>query len=247
MKCLLSFLFFIVIFYPGISPGAELSAPEIVARADSVRNPDSDFSVDVTITSMRSGKKGKVTKYEVFIKGREKAIVKTIYPPIERERSILMRGLDLWVYMPNIRKPIRISLQQRLVGEVYYGDIARVNFSGDYNAGIIREEHIDNKKYYVLELVAKNMRVTYNRAIYWVQKGNFHPLKAEFYSISGKLLKLCYFEDYKKILGKLRPMRLVLKDPLHKGRESIMSYSNMKPKSLPEKWFTHHYLKKLVY
>jgi hypothetical protein len=65
------FLFFIIIFHPGISPGAGLSAQGIVARADSVRNPDSDFSVDVTITSMRSGKKGKVTKYEVFIKGRE--------------------------------------------------------------------------------------------------------------------------------------------------------------------------------
>ena len=245
-KAFVCALFFIVL-YPQIPLAAELTAGEIVKRADSVRSPDTDFSVNVTITNMRSNKEARVTKYEVFLKGRENTLIKTMYPPIERGRSVLMKGLDLWVYLPNIRRPVRISLQQRLVGEVSYGDIARVNFSGDYEAKIIREETIDGKTYYVLDLTAQNMRVTYNRAIYWVQKDNFHPFKAEFYSISGKLLKICYYEDYQHRMERLRPMRLILEDPLRKGRKSIMQYSDMNPKQLPDKWFTRHYLQKLVY
>ena len=240
-------LFSMFAFCPQIPLAAGLTAQEIVARADSIRSPEADFSVDVTITSLRSGREPKVTKYEVLIKGSENTLIKTMYPPIERERSVLMKGFDLWVYLPNIRRPVRISLQQRLVGEVSYGDIARVNFSGDYEAKIIREDTIDGKIYYVLDLSAKDMRVTYNRAVYWVQKDNFHPLKAEFYSISGKLLKLCYYEDYQHVLGKSRPMRLILKDPLRKDKKSIMQYSNMKDRQLPDKWFTRHYLQKLIY
>jgi outer membrane lipoprotein-sorting protein len=226
---------------------AELTAQQIVAKADSIRSPESDFSVDVTINSVRSGEEGKVTKYEVFVKGTENTLIKTMYPPIEKGRSILMKGLDLWVYLPNIRRPVRISLQQRLVGEVSYGDIARVNFSGDYQAKIIREDTINENTYYVLELSAKDMRVTYNRAIYWVQKESFRPFKAEFYSISGKLLKLCRYEDYQLKLGELRPMRLILEDPLRKGKKSVLKYNNMKSEQIPDKWFTRHYLQKLVY
>ena len=245
-KAFVCTLFFIFL-YPQISLAAELTAGEIVKRADSVRSPDTDFSVNVTITSVSSGKEARVTKYEVFVKGKDNTLIKTMYPPIERGRSVLMKGLDLWVYLPNIRRPVRISLQQRLVGEVSYGDIARVNFSGDYEAKIIREETIDEKTYYVLNLTAKDMRVTYNRATYWVQKDDFHPFKAEFYSISGKLLKICYYEDYQHRMERLRPMRLILEDPLRKGRKSIMQYSDMNPKQLPDKWFTRHYLQKLVY
>lgn len=245
-KAFVCALFFIFL-YPQIPLAAELTAGEIVKRADSVRSPDTDFSVDVTITSLRSGKEARVTKYEVFVKGKDNTLIKTMYPPRERGRSILMKGLDLWVYLPNIRRPVRISLQQRLVGEVSYGDIARVNFSGDYEAKIIREETIDGKTYYVLDLTAKNMRVTYNRAVYWVQKDNFHPFKAEFYSISGKLLKICYYEDYQHRMERLRPMRLILEDPLRKGKKSIIKYNNMILTELPDKYFTKNYLNKLKY
>jgi hypothetical protein len=246
-NALVLLLFLILLFYPQIPLAAELTAGEIVARADSVRSPDTDFFVDVTITSLSSGKEAKVTKYEVFLKGRENTLIKTMYPPIERGRSILMKGLDLWVYLPNIRRPVRISLQQRLVGEVSYGDIARVNFSGDYKAKIIREETIDGKTYYVLDLTARNMRVTYHRAAYWVQIENFHPFKAEFHSISGKLLKICHYEDYQDRMGRLRPMKLILEDPLRKGKKSIIKYNNMILTELPDKYFTKNYLNKLKY
>ena len=246
-KAFVCALFFIFFFYPQILLAAELTASKIVKRADSVRSPDTDFSVNVTITTLRSNKETKITKYKVFVKGKDNTLIKTMYPPIERGRSILMKSLDLWVYLPNIRRPVRISLQQRLVGEVSYGDIARVNFSVDYEAKIIREETIDEKTYYVLDLTAKDMRVTYNRAAYWVQTDNFHPFKAEFYSISGKLLKICHYEDYQDRMGRLRPMKLILENPLRKGKKSIIEYKNMTLTDLPNKYFTKSYLKKLKY
>ena len=226
---------------------ADPSAEEILEKADEVRSPQLDYKVFVNITSIKPGRDPRMTKYEVLIKGRDKTLIKTLYPHVDRGTSTLMINYDLWVFLQTISKPLRISLQQRLIGEVSNGDIARANFSGDYNPKILRIENIDEKEYYVLELFAKNERVTYHRVILWVQKDNFHPFKAEFYAVSGRILKTCSYENYRRVLGKLRPTRLVLDDPLVKGQKSILEYQDMTSTDLPEKYFTKNYLKKLKY
>ena len=235
-----------LLFLPGLCM-ADPSAEEILEKADEVRSPQLDYKVFVNITSIKPGRDPRMTKYEVLIKGRDKTLIKTLYPHVDRGTSTLMINYDLWVFLQTISKPLRISLQQRLIGEVSNGDIARANFSGDYNPKILRIENIDEKEYYVLELFAKNERVTYHRVILLVQKDNFHPFKAEFYAVSGRILKTCSYEGYRLILDRLRPTRLVLDDPLVQGKRSIIEYKDMTLIDLPDKYFTKTYLKKLKY
>ena len=185
--------------------------------------------------------------YEVLVKGKEKTIIKTLSPAADRGRTLLMLGKDLWAFLPDVSKPIRISLQQRLIGEVANGDIARANFAGDYKATLLRVDKAGGRDYYVLELNALSEEVTYNKVVYWVDKANYYPLKAEFYTISGRLLKTCSYEDYRLLAGVKRPSRLVLKDPLAAGRKSVIEYVGMKAADLPAKYFTKDYMKKLKY
>lgn len=226
---------------------ADPSAETILNEADEVRNPQSDYTVDVTVSSVRPGKDPKIAKYEVLLKGKTKTVIKTMAPAVDRGTSMLMVDYDFWVFLPTISKALRISLQQRLLGEVANGDIARVNFSGDYSPKLLKTESIEGIDYYVLELTAKDERVTYHRVLLWVQKDNFHPLKAEFYAVSGRILKSASYEDYRQIAGRLRPTRLVLNDPLVRGQRSVIEYSNVIPGSLPDKYFTQQNLKRLRY
>ena len=226
---------------------ADPSAETILNEADEVRNPQSDFTVDVTVTSVRPGKDPKTAKYEVMLKGKTKTVIKTIAPAVDKGTSMLMVDYDFWVFLPTVSKALRISLQQRLLGEVANGDIARVNFSGDYKPTLLKMETIEGTEYYVLELIARDERVTYHRVLLWVQKGNCHPLKAEFYAVSGRILKMASYEDYRQVAGRLRPMRLVLDDPLVRGQRSIIEYSNVVPGKLPNKYFTQQNLKRLKY
>jgi hypothetical protein len=87
--------------------------------------------------------------------------------------------------------------------------------------------------------------VTYQRVLYWVRQKNNWPYKAEFYSLSNRLLKTARYENFQTMAGKLRPTRLVLQDALNQGDESVMSYSAMKLRELPDKVFTKEYLKKI--
>jgi hypothetical protein len=78
-----------------------------------------------------------------------------------------------------------------------------------------------------------------------VRHPNAAPHRAEFYSVSNRLLKTCTYDRFEKVLGKMRPTRLVMEDALRSGEQSVLDYSGMKLRDLPDKVFTKDYLKKL--
>lgn len=220
-------------------------ARSIVDKADKVRFPGEGFQVDIVINTTRPDKDADLHKFRVLSKGNENTVVMVTEPAAERGQIILMKGRDLWVFLPEVSQPVRLSLSQRLTGQVANGDLARANFSGDYNPKILRSETIGNEKYHVLELNAVDRGVTYQRVVYWVNEKTSWPFKAEFYSLSNRLLKKCSYENFQTLAGKVRPTRLVMEDALRSGEKSVLEYSEMKLRDLPDKIFTKEYLKKL--
>ena len=220
-------------------------AAEILDKADKIRFPSESFEVDVAVTSISDGKQTDARLYKVLSRGNDNTIVQVLEPASERGQAMLMRGRDLWIFMPTVSQPVRLSLSQRLTGQVANGDIARANFSGDYTPRVLRTETVDGREHHVLELTAADRGVTYNRVLYWVNKSNFHPHKAEFYSVSGRLLKTARYEEFKPLGGRVRPTRLVLRDALRAGEESVMEYSGMKLRDLPARMFSKDYLQRL--
>jgi outer membrane lipoprotein-sorting protein len=220
-------------------------AQSILEKADRIRFPPESFQVDVSINTTTPDQQADLRKYRVLSKGNENSVVLTTEPASERGQILLMKGRDLWVFLPDISQPVRLSMSQRLTGQVANGDLARANFAGDYNATVLRTETIDNDKYYVLELTGVDRSVTYHRVLYWVRQSNFWPYRAEFYSLSNRLLKTSRYENFQTLLGKERPTRLVMEDALRKGEQSVLEYSDMKLRDLPDKVFTKDYLKRI--
>lgn len=223
----------------------DAEALAVVEKADQIRFPAEGFQVDVTIATTLADKSSETRKYRVLSKGNENSVVMVTEPAADRGQIMLMKGRDLWVFMPEVSQPIRLSLAQRLTGQVANGDLARANFAGDYFPRITGGETINGEHYHVLELKAVDRSVTYQRVVYWVNKKTFWPLKAEFYSLSNRLLKRCRYEDFQPMAGKTRPTRLVMEDALKEGELSVLSYAGMKLRDLPDKIFTKDYLKKL--
>ena len=223
-----------------------LSAEDILRRTDEVRNPQLDYTVTVTVTSLKPKAEPKIGLYEVLVKGRDLTVIKTLKPSVERGRVLLMRGKDLWAYLPSVSKPLRISLRERLIGDVANGDLARANFTGDYAATLAGYDVIEQKRHYVLDLAATAEDVTYGRVRLWVETGTFHPYQAEFYAVSGRLLKQSRYQRYEQLAGRLLPTQLVMTDALTKAQQSIVEYGKMKVGQLPEKYFTKDYLKRMM-
>ena len=167
----------------------------IVEKADQIRFPREGFQVDINISSTVPGKESDNRKYRILSKGNDNTVVITTEPASEKGQILLMKNRDLWIFLPNVSQPVRLSLSQRLTGQVANGDLARANFSGDYTPKLLRTETIGNDLYYVLELTAVDRSVTYHRVMYWVRQADYRPHKAEFYTLSDRLLKTCIYEN----------------------------------------------------
>jgi len=223
----------------------DLVAREVLLRADRIRFPEGGFQVDVTITTTQPDSEPDVRAYRILSKGNSQTLVQTTAPVVDRNQILLMRDRDLWAFLPNLSQPIRLPLSQRLTGQVANGDLARANFVGDYEPKLLRKEKIDGETYHVLQLDAIDKWVTYRRVLYWVNASNSRPLKAEYFALSGRLLKTALYQEFHDLGGQTRPTRLVIEDALRHGNRSVLEYSNMVERDLPDKIFTKDYLKKL--
>lgn len=229
----------------GTSDAATVDATALVQRADAIRFPRESFETLITVTNYTAGEAGDVREYKVMSRGNENTIVLTESPASERGQALLMRGRDLWIFMPTVSQPVRLSLSQRLTGQVANGDLARANFAGDYSAELAGRENLDGEDAWVLDLTAAGRGVTYAKVRYWVAVADDRPIKAEFYAVSGRLLKTSRYEAFQELAGRMRPTRLVIEDALKEGDYSVLEYNTMTVKDLPERMFTQQYLRRL--
>lgn len=234
---------FLVVFCSSNALTAERSAEEILAAVDSIRAPGPSFAFDLRIESRPEGKEPVIQKMSVSVKDLKKSLVRFTDPPENRGRVLLMVGQDLWIHIPSTNQPIRISPQQRLLGQVANGDVARVVYSYDYKASLVGTETFAQASCNVLELIAKTPEATYGKIRMWVDAGNNRPLKAEFYASTGKLLKTGLYDDYQRVLGKDRPMRVAITDAVRKGDVTTLEISNMRISDFPESDFAKGNLK----
>lgn len=213
-----------------------LSPQEIVKRADAVRGPDGAFSFKVRVKDFQGSSLVRENIYKVFSKNMKLTLVETIFPERLTGRKLLMAG-GMWLYLPSLRRATRVSDQQRLTGEVANGDIARTNYHRDYKATLAGTSKIGSDSYYELALTAKDSSLAYRKIHLWVNTKTFAPLKADFYALSGKLLKTGEYSELETVLGKSRLTKLVIKDAVQPSKQSHLKYSDYRREKLDDSFF----------
>ena len=213
---------------------ADSAAQELVKKADLRRGLQNSFSMKVKAL-VQDGADRSEAIYSVKVRDADTSLVEQISPARAQGRKLLMKGLDMWLFTPQVKKPVRISLAQKLTGDVANGDISRTNYAHDYEAKLSGEDAASQAT--ILDLTANDKRVTYAKIKYWISKQNFRPLKAEFYALSGKLMKTATFSDFKKIEGTERMSKVIIQDAVVPSKKSILLYSEQKSQSFPDSLF----------
>jgi outer membrane lipoprotein-sorting protein len=213
-----------------------VDATALLKRSDTFRNGWPAFATRVKITNYESGKPDEEKVYEVSQKGTDKTYVEFLTPR-EKGRHLLMLGDDMWVYLPDTSRPVRITPLERLSGDASNGDVARTNYSTDYTPVYLRSEKLGETECHILELTAKRKGATYQRILYWLRTEDARPVRAEFYLTSGKHIKSASFDEYAQMGGKTLLHRLTLYDEIRHNSHSLLEYSGSTPRELPDKLF----------
>jgi hypothetical protein len=222
-----------VLFWVVLATAAH-AAPDpqqLLANADRARGGGLPGIVWTIHLTPREGER-KLEDQRLEVRATDDAsVAETLEPARFRGAKILQVGRNMWLTKTGLSKPIPVSPRQRMTGQASNGDIAATNYAVDYSATLAGEEAIDGEPCYVLDLAAKHKRTTYDRVRYWVSKPRGVAAKAEFYSLSGKLLKTARFEYGNEIRheGSRIPFvsRMTLRDALIDA-ETEMRYESVK-------------------
>lgn len=210
---------------------AELSADEILKRAEKFRGIDTNYTTKVKVTNQMGSEIQDESEFTVYIKDNMTSLVEQLTPASQRGKKMLMVGNDLWMRTNDIKKAIRISLDQKLTGEAANGDLAKTNFYVDFDPTIVEQ----TAKYYKLHLKAKHDQTTYSQINYFINKKDFTPFKAEFMALSGKILKnVEYAKPDTKLGGRVIISKIKISDAVVKQRASILKWTQFKIQKLDD-------------
>jgi hypothetical protein len=152
-------------------------------------------------------------------------------PKNSQGNKLLRRGENMWFSQKSLRKPVPISQRQRLTGGAANGDIASTNYVRDYVATRLADEAIDGQATYVFDLKANGTSVSYDKIRYWVDQASGLGVRAEFYTLAGRLLKSASFEYGNSIVidNLKRPFisKMVIQDEVNRNVRSVLSYSDI--------------------
>ena len=221
----------------GLAANADGALPdkaEALEKIDRSLNPESYVSYKKIVNIDTKGIKKEFVMY-VGKLGADKVLGSFLAPKTEVGRATLRIGDNMWLYIPNVKKPVRITSLQSVTGGLFNNsDIMGLDYSDEYDC--IDIKLADGK--YELELKAKTGSVAYEKLIVVADTETYTPERIDCYTSSGMLVKSLHFKNIVEFEeGFKRPSVVETDSPLFKGAKSIMIYSQMKRVQLEESLF----------
>lgn len=246
MKKLIFLTLTITLFY--FSKDVLFAQPQndILQKVDEIKAPGETFTFTLKLTEKKDDGDSEA-EFSGRVKDSYKSLVIYNKPSSIKGRVLLMVKENMWIYIPGTRRPLRISPQQQIMGNVSNADVARVVYNLDYQLDSTQEDTFDGRTVLKLILNKKSDGAAYKSITLWVEKDTYKPIKADHYALSGKLLKTAYYKSYKEILGKERPTIIEIHDALNKSDVSIMEYIDIKIEDTPDSYFQKTFMDRIKY
>ena len=223
-------------------PAYAIDGTQLLKQIDRNLNPESYEMYRKIINIEPNGRKMEYTLFSVK-KGIDKVAALFIAPASEKGRSTLRLGDNMWLYIPNVGKPVRITSLQSVIGGVFNNaDILSLDYAAEYDVEKVEEKGNE----YFLQLKAKTKTVSYDQLKLWADKNTKLPLKIECLTEAGMLIKTLYFKEVKDFGGGIkRPSVLETDSPLYKDYKSIMIFANIKQRDFNDEIFTLTFMPKI--
>lgn len=214
----------------------------LLVEIDRKLMPENSESYKKIINIEPNGAKKEFILY-VVKKGNDKMVSTFLEPKSEVGRSTLRLGDNMWLYIPNVAKPVRITSLQSVIGGVFNNsDILQIDYHAEYDV-IAKEQEGEQT---VLTLKAKTNAVAYDSLRMRLDAQYSLPDRIECYAASKMLIKTLYFKEIKDFgEGMIRPAVTETDSPLYKGYKSVMIFADIKSREIDDEAFTVNNMHKI--
>lgn len=165
----------------------------------------------------------------VWMERPRRSFVRILSPAKEAGIGSLRIGSEMWNYLPSVERVIKIPpsmMLQPWMGSDFTNDdlVKESSILDDYTHKVVGTTTIDGQAAYQVEATPKpDAAVVWGRVAYLVRKHDFMPLKQEYFSERGELVRVMSFSDVRGVGGRTLPTRWEMRPVAKPGNVTIVT------------------------
>jgi outer membrane lipoprotein-sorting protein len=153
-----------------------------------------------------------------------RSFIRVLAPAKEAGIGSLRIGSEMWNYLPNIERTIKIPpsmMLQPWMGSDFTNDdlVKQSSAVDDYTHRVLRTEVLNGAASYVIESIPKpDAAVVWGKILYWIRQADTIPLKQYYYNERNELVRVLTFSDVGPMGGRTIPTKWEMRpvnDPGH--------------------------------
>ena len=226
------------------------SAREIIQKADAKVRGTSAYA-EMSIQVVRP-KWTKTMHLKTWTKGKDKSVSLVTAPAKEKGTVFLMRGKEIWNYIPSIERTIKLPpsmMMQNWMGTDMTNDdlIKQSSIVTDYEQEIVGSEMVEGRNCWKIALTPKpDASVVWGKILIWIDRKDYMQLKILYYDEDDFLVNKIIASDIKTFDRRVLPSKLEFIPVDKEGQKTIIRYQVWKfDVNIPEKYFSTRYMKRL--
>ncbi len=244
----MSKLLILILFLSPIALQAQTAAEIIESAEDQVKGKTSKGTFIMRVVTPEFTRE---LTMNAWWKGNEKALIEITAPPKEKGNKTLKIGNEMWNYLKNTDRVIKIPpsmmLQSWMGSDLTNDDIVRESkLTDDYSTRIMFEEKIAGDSCWKIELTPKpDVPVVWGKIYYWVRKQDTLPALVQYYDESGDKHRTMKFYDYQMMSGRKIPKKWKIIDNKKEGHYTLFIYEDVEFNiRIPDRIFTRRQLER---
>lgn len=218
--------FLLTILAFAICGPANLAAADLaglLTKTDYLLSPKGSYHYEAEIQFEGADRKLEKREAQILVQDPLHRRITIEKPESEEGKSLLLEGDLFWLYLPKIKKSVRVPPQISFAGAISAIDLAQPYFSMGYQAIGLEKAELAGIPAQVLRLIPRTKTSAYSRIKLWLGAEEGEPLRAEFFNAKNQMVKACDYEDYVEELGSKRPKRWVYSDPAAPETRTVLT------------------------
>lgn len=238
MKSLVIFLILVLSHMCSGQEAADSVAQALLQRLDDARFPGA-YEMSMKMETHRPGRDPLYYSYDIVGIGEDKSLMTVTDPPRERDKQVLLNDENLWFFVPDVSRPVKLTRKASFMGSVFSNeDVMNSTLADDYLARILARTERGGKIHFRVELTAKTRSVAYAKMECGIDSASAIPDTITFYGLTGKALKQEVVNQTGFLAGRERPTIMTMHDFLEEGAFTRVEILTLKEREdVPESTF----------
>jgi len=231
MNNIVSILLAAVLFNAGFSFSSDLTAKDVIERADKLSRGESNHS-ELTMKIIRPSWSRELAM-KSWSKGNTYALILITAPARDKGTTFLKRGNEVWQWVPSIQRVIKIPpsmMNQSWMGSDFTNDdlVKEASVVNDYTHRFLPDTASGDTSLYRIELVPKpDVPVVWDKIIEWIDKSTFIQHRGEYFDETGRMVDIMRLGNIQKMGGRNIPTHLEMIPTDKQGQKTVLDYKSI--------------------